>query len=790
MKKKVIVGSRESKLAVIQSKLVMEKIAAAYPDIQLELVTMKTTGDIILDRTLDKVGGKGLFVKELDRALREGTIDISVHSLKDIPSEVPEDLPLLAFSAREASEDVLVLPKGISSQEEMDRSKPIGSSSPRRNMQLAKLYPGFAQKSVRGNVLTRLEKLDRGEYCALILAKAGLVRLGLEDRISKEFAPWEMVPAAGQGIMVVQGRRGEDYGFLDCIDDERARVEATAERTFVARLEGGCSSPIGAFATLTDDRILVKGFYADEDQTGFLVDEIQGPVQEANGLAIDLADRMKENFGKGKVWLVGAGPGDAGLFTLKGARVLRHADVVVYDSLVGPAVLAMIPSSAEGIDVGKKAGHHPVPQERINEILLEKALEGKQVVRLKGGDPFLFGRGGEELELLVEKGIAFEIIPGVTSAIAVPAYNGIPVTHRDHTSSVHIITGHTKKDNKDATDYGALVRLDGTLVFLMGVSAMERICSGLLAAGMDPAMPAAVLEKGTTAKQRRVVATLDTLVEEAKKARIGTPAIIVVGKVCALEKDFHWAEDRPLGGMKIAVTRPRGRGTRLGDRLAMLGAEVIPLPAIETSALPLNSEIASALDRIEEFAWVVFTSVAGVEAFFDLMRQKEMDIRSLQGIRFAAIGTATSREIEQRGIRVDLMPKVYSGRDLGTELAKAVAPGEKILIPRSAIGTRQVLDPLDEAGFIYEDLPVYDTVMEGSGPARYDASIDLVTFTSASTVEGFARANPGLDYATVKALCIGEQTADAARSLGMDPTISEISTIESMVDKVMEIKCT
>ena len=230
MKKKVIVGSRESKLAVIQARLIMEKIAAAHPEIELELVTMKTTGDIILDRTLDKVGRQGSLCEGAGSGFRDGTIDISVHSLKDMPSEVPEDLLSLP-SAREASEDVLVLPENVEREEDMDKSKPIGSSSPRRNMQLTKLYPGFEQKSVRGNVLTRLEKLDRGDYCALILAKAGLVRLGLEDRISKVFTPEEMVPAAGQGIMVVQGRRDEDYNFLDCVDDEKARIEVMAERT-------------------------------------------------------------------------------------------------------------------------------------------------------------------------------------------------------------------------------------------------------------------------------------------------------------------------------------------------------------------------------------------------------------------------------------------------------------------------------------------------------------------------------------------------------------------------------
>ncbi|MEG0157501.1 MAG: uroporphyrinogen-III C-methyltransferase, partial [Anaerovoracaceae bacterium] len=231
---------------------------------------------------------------------------------------------------------------------------------------------------------------------------------------------------------------------------------------------------------------------------------------------------------KGKVWLVGAGPGDGNLFTLKGKSVLDQADVVVYDKLVGQGVMAMVPDRARQIYVGKKAGYHQVPQEKINEILLEEALKGNKVVRLKGGDPFVFGRGGEELELLVRHEIPFEIVPGITSAVAVPAYNGIPVTHRDYCSSVHIITGHTKKEERAEIDFEALTRLEGTLIFLMGVASMEHICTQLMAAGMDKDMPAAVLENGTLSHQRRVVSTIEHLKEDAEKAKIGTPAIIVV----------------------------------------------------------------------------------------------------------------------------------------------------------------------------------------------------------------------------------------------------------------------
>lgn len=284
------IGSRESKLAVIQSRIVMELIEASYPDIKTELVTMKTTGDIILDKTLDKIGGKGLFVKELDKALQAGEIDLSVHSLKDMPMEVPEELPLLAFSKREHPADVMVFPKGTTQR---DESKPIGSSSMRRNLQLASLYPGCETKSVRGNVLTRLEKLDRGEYGALVLARAGLSRLGLSDRIGYSFTPEEMIPAAGQGILAIQGRAGEDYSFLDCVNDKKAEAEAKAERAFVRYLDGGCSSPIGAFAVEENGEIHIRGLYYEEGGA-WTTGDVRGPSAKGEELAVSLAERLRE----------------------------------------------------------------------------------------------------------------------------------------------------------------------------------------------------------------------------------------------------------------------------------------------------------------------------------------------------------------------------------------------------------------------------------------------------------------------------------------------------------------
>lgn len=511
----------------------------------------------------------------------------------------------------------------------------------------------------------------------------------------------------------------------------------------------------------------------------------------------------KDNI-KGKVWLVGAGPGDAGLFTLKGKQVLDQADVVVYDKLVGQGILSMIPVGAELIFVGKVSGNHAVPQHEINEILLKEALSGKKVVRLKGGDPFVFGRGGEELELLRENHVPFEIVPGITSAVSVPAYNGIPVTHRDFVSSLHIITGHTKKNDEADIDYESLVKLGGTLVFLMGVSAMPKICKGLLAGGIEPDMPAAILERGTTAHQRRVISDVSNLPKDAERAGIKTPAIIVVGRVCSLEKDFHWAEDRPLGGLKIAVTRPKDRISTLSEKLVILGAEVVMMPTVRTETIKDNILLEQAISDIRRFDYVAFTSPAGVKVFFDKLKIMKKDIRELGIIKFAAIGPATKAVIEKMGILVDLMPSVYSGESLGTMIADESAKWgikigrePEILIPRAKVGTDEVIRPLQEAGIKYADIPIYDT-FEGCDAEELteherlvdfsSEEVDYVAFTSASTVRGFVDMSGLREFTGVKAVCIGEKTAEEARKHQMQIFVAKQATVDSMVECLLDLK--
>ena len=510
---------------------------------------------------------------------------------------------------------------------------------------------------------------------------------------------------------------------------------------------------------------------------------------------------MKENVGK--VWLAGAGPGDSGLLTVKAAQLIESADVIVYDALISAELLSCIPQDTETIYVGKHSGNHPVPQHEINQILVREAKKGKKVLRLKGGDPFVFGRGGEELETLVEEDIPFEVVPGITSSVAVPAYAGIPVTHRDYTSSFHVITGHARKDGTLNIDFGSLVCLKGTLVFLMSVSSMEKILKGLTDAGMDPDMPAAVLERGTTARQRRVTATVGTLKAESDRAGIRTPAIIVVGKVCALADELHWAEDRPLGGCQFLLTRPRQNMSALAGRLRGLGAQVIEMPAIRTEPISPNEPLKCAMERFRQHKnkkWLLFTSPIGVNVFFDTLKEIKMDLRTVlvgtEKVRIGAIGSATADALRGYGLIPDAVPETYSAEELGKELAEMSEPGEYVLIARAERGSENLLPPLTDKELVVDDIPLYRTVYEVNPLLREEvmrmlqnSEIDAVTFTSASTVQGFVRAigENGIDYGSICAVCIGEQTARAAAQYGMQIKIADQATMDAMAGKILEL---
>lgn len=519
----------------------------------------------------------------------------------------------------------------------------------------------------------------------------------------------------------------------------------------------------------------------------------------------------------GKVWLVGAGPGDAGLFTLKGKEVLENADVVVYDALVGAGVLAMIPEKAELIFAGKRSGNHYLKQEDTNRVLLEEAQKGKNVVRLKGGDPFLFGRGGEELELLAENDIPFEVVPGITSAFAVPAYNGIPVTHRDFCSSVHVITGHKRGNNTYDIDFKALVDTKGTLVFLMGIAALPDLAKGLLEAGMDADMPTAVLERGTTADQHRIVGTLGTIVDICSQRTILTPAIIVVGKVVSLQEDFAWFEKRPLAGVKVCVTRPKELISTMSALLRKEGAEVLEMPSIALKPVEDKASLQKAIKELSDglYQWIVFTSPSGVRIFMEELFAQN-DIRALANVKIASIGKGSEKALNGYGLKSDFLPSVYDGETLGKELAEKLQEGDHVLIPRAAIGNPQLVEELSKkAGVSVDDIATYDTVYEtpraldehaamesgekdetlsssseplkAAGLPRPSAvgRFDLAVFTSASTVKGFTESLKGMDFTKVNAVCIGKQTQAAALEYGMKTWTASKATLKDLVECVI-----
>ena len=794
------VASRDSQLAVCQAQIAIEQLHNRRPDADIRLLTMKTSGDRILDRPLEQVGGKGLFVKELDRALLEGRCDLTVHSLKDMPMETREELPVLAYLEREDCRDALVLRAGLS---ELPPDPVIGTSSRRRKMQGELLFPTAQFKNVRGNLQTRLRKLDSGEYDALILAAAGLIRLGLSSRISRFFSVEEMIPAAGQGILAVQGRRDPGWKFVRDLSERRAEVQAMAERSFVSAVNGGCTSPSAAISWSEGETLHIRGLYWDEKTGACRVGTAQGDPGKAEKIGRDLAVYLSSGGGKtirrpGKVYLVGAGPGDAGLMTLRARELLAQADTVVYDALLGNAVLGWIPDGARTIFVGKRSGSHYKSQEDINRILVEEGRRGGNVVRLKGGDPLVFGRGGEEAEVLHAHEIPFEIVPGVSSAVAVPAYCGIPITQRGLASSFHIITGHRQDGTPEGFDYEAMVRMGGTLCFLMGVAEAGTICSGLLRAGMDPETPAAFLESGTLANQRKLISTLERLEEDGRKAGIQAPAILLVGDVCRLEPVCSWAEKRPLAGMRILITRPRERSERLASRLRAEGAEVLELPAVRI--IPVSQEsgegrrLQKEMDRLSSYGWLVFTSPAGVRIFLEKMAEGHRDIRSLAGIRIAVIGSGTAEGLKKSGLYPDYMPERFYSNELGEGLGNMVMPGEKVLILRARRGSKELTEALTRHGVCWKEAILYDTEYTPSSvfservcQLAEDGQLSAVTFTSASTVEGFVRwfgESSDAPRFHFIAVCIGSRTEEKARKAGMRTVLAKEASEEALYESI------
>jgi uroporphyrinogen III methyltransferase / synthase len=487
----------------------------------------------------------------------------------------------------------------------------------------------------------------------------------------------------------------------------------------------------------------------------------------------------------GKVFLVGAGPGDPRLLTLRAAELLESADVVATDALVSADVLALVRKEAEVIFVGKRAGVHAVPQAEINQLLIEKARAGKRVVRLKGGDPFVFGRGGEEAEELAAAGIPFEVVPGISSAIAGPAYAGIPVTHRALATAVTFVTGH-ESDNSAGIDWSALAALRGTIVFMMGAANLSLITKKLREHGMPAAQSAAVIAKATTAEQSVITGTLADIGDRA--SGIATPAIIVVGDVVQLRDTINWFESKPLFGKRVVVTRARDQASDLRRLLEEAGAQVIEFPLIEIAPPESFQSLDRAIDILDDYQWAIFTSTNGVRSFFDRLRFHGEDARALSGLMIAAVGESTADELRARGIEADLLPAKFQSSAL-LPLLEQDQRGIRTLIVRAAEGRDELIEELRRRGGEVDLAVAYRTRPVAADLDRLE-KVDIITFTSASTVENFFAASgqrSGEILKKARVASIGPITSDALRKHGRPPDVEAASaSIESLRDAILE----
>ncbi|WP_142414913.1 uroporphyrinogen-III C-methyltransferase [Hathewaya massiliensis] len=496
---------------------------------------------------------------------------------------------------------------------------------------------------------------------------------------------------------------------------------------------------------------------------------------------------------KGKVFLVGAGPGDYKLLTLKGLECVKNADVIVYDRLANDKILKWAREDCEFIYVGKKSKYHTKTQDEINEIIAEEALSGKVVTRLKGGDPYVFGRGGEEGEFLLQKGVDFEVVPGITSAIGGLCYAGIPITHRDFASSFHVITGHLKEEEKEL-NWNALAKLEGTLVFLMGIANLQSICSNLIKEGKDSKTPVAIVNWAARPYQKVVSGTLEDIYDIAMEANIQPPSLIVVGGVVSLRDKLNFYEQKPLFGKNIIVTRARTQSSRLLDIINDLGGNAIEVPAIKIKEVE-NNGLDKAIENIKDYTTLVFTSENAVDIFFNKLFSLNKDIRSLSNLKIACIGNATAKAVKEKGIIADFVPEKFVAESLLELLKENLTKEDKVLIPRAKEARELLVDGLKEICFV-DEVKIYETLKEDSNKEdifdilKKDNEL-FITFTSSSTVKNFVeiigKENLALLKGKAKLVSIGPVTSKTIEGFGL--TVYKEAkeyTIDGVVEAIIQ----
>jgi uroporphyrinogen III methyltransferase/synthase len=823
------VATRRGELAIAQTRLIIAALKAKHSELEIRIREITSAGDRDRKTALWDLKDTGFFTSQLEDALLAGEADLAVHSFKDLPTAERAGLAITAICDRRWPEDCLLARQSVADLNDLPRSARVGTSSLRRAAQLRRVRPDLVLVPLRGNVQTRINKLQTEDLDAIILARAGLERLGLTGAISVVFDPKEFIPAPAQGTLAIQTRSDDErtVAIVRSIDDELSRALALAERQVLATTQCGCHAPVGAYAKRQGDTIEVHAFISDVDGRNMIRRQAQGPLSQAvqvgEQVALELLDAggrqilrdLERDPGQGDsgrvgsahhstsegksvkkpmVYLVGAGPGRADLITLRGAELLRTADCIIVDKLANPALLDLARKDAEIIHTPKRIGPGSFTQDQINRILADKALEGKTVVRLKGGDPCMFGRCTEEVQVLNEAGVEFEIVPGVTAAIAAAEYTGIMLTDRRYSSQVAFITGR-EAESKEQTnlDWDVLARFPGTLVFYMGIGALPSIAKKLIDSGMSPAMPAALVADATLPTQRLVQAPLSRIAGECEKKRIEPPALIVVGPAAAGDPDMNWFMRRPLFGKGLVLTRDSEGNADSARKIIARGGRPIEYPTLAIKSLTDRSEFLRTLTEFSRYDWIVFTSANGVRIFFEAVRELGKDARVFGGMKIAAIGPRTAESLEPFGIRADFVPGVFTGRELAKQLLGYTdLRNKKVLLLRSEIASEELAEGLRVGGAEVTNIAVYTAEPHRGDDAALveqmrQGKVRWLTFASPSAVRAFFEQIPreAVDTYSLKVASVGPVTSKELVGLGVRVDVEATEhTIDGLLDAI------
>lgn len=778
------IGSRGSKLAMIQTEYVRDRLREAYPEHTFEIVVIKTKGDKIQNRPLSQIGSKGLFVKEIEEKILSGEIQMGVHSMKDMPANGAEGLVFSKTWKREDPRDVLILREKKNLQE-LPLGAVIGTGSKRRAFQIKKLRPDLKIVDIRGNVETRIRKMQEQALDGIILAAAGLKRLGMEHKITQYLDSEEMISAPAQGALAIEVRKDnkELIHMLDAFADETSIAEIQAEREFLQRMGGGCFTPTGAVCKKSETGTYVmKAMYGDEEGKRIVFIDAEGKTPQETAQKAEIKIRRKI---AGTVLLVGAGPGDPELITRKGFKALRKADCIIYDRLASLELLKEATDTCEKIYVGKANHHHTLKQEEINQLLVKKAMEHSLVVRLKGGDPYVFGRGGEEGLFLKEHGVEFSMVPGISSAIAGPAYAGIPVTHRGLSKGFHVVTAHSQEDCLADLDFNALARSKETCIFMMGLSKLYEITERLMKEGMSPATKAAVISSAAMKEQKTCSSDLAHIAQEAKKAQIQSPAVIVVGQVVSLRDALNVMEVKQKEKHRYLVIKIGKEISKLTEKLRNQGifAEEVQVGKISIKPCAITKE------DLKQTDWLVFTSQNGICGFFENLYAAGLDARNLAGIKLAVVGKKTAEALKSYGVHADLVPEDSNSAALAKVLLGELESTNQVMYPTGIQSGSELKKEIQKRCKlkilkVYENVPVEDELCE-KNINEYQG----VLFTCASSVQRFVNILNQEDALIWKqegtAFSIGPKTSQKLQEIGVKHRIeAEHPDYDSMVNAV------